>query len=62
MTEPKPPARPNAPLAPGEDADPAQPHEIENPGDPGPNVLGPRKTDDPRTDPRMPEVPVAPGA
>jgi hypothetical protein len=30
------------------------PNEIVNPGDPGPNILVPEKTGDPRVDPKLP--------
>lgn len=38
----------------GTTEDPSSPREIENPGDPGPTVLVPPETDDPRCDPKLP--------
>ncbi len=37
-----------------EKASPEEAHEVVNPGDPGPTVLVPPATDDPRTEPRIP--------
>lgn len=52
MTQPRrdPPALPTRP----ENADEDEGHEVENPGDPGPTVLVPPATDDPREDPKLP--------
>ena len=34
--------------------DPTSPREVENPGDPGPNILVPPAKSDPRLDPKLP--------
>jgi hypothetical protein len=39
-----------------EKASPDDPHEVENPGDPGPTVLVPPAREDPRKDPRIPDA------
>ena len=51
---------PTIPSRPGTSSDPLDPHEVENPGDPGPPVLVPSPVQDPRHDPRIPPQPSEP--
>lgn len=54
MNDPRRATPPDLPTRP-EHAAPDEAHEVENPGDPGPTVLVPPSTDDPRKDPRLPQ-------
>jgi hypothetical protein len=46
---------PELPVRPGTSSDPELPREILNPGDPGPTVLVPPNTRDPRKNPKLPK-------